>query len=442
MGVVYLADGPIGRIAVKTIHSHLADNPAFHARFQHEVQACFRVRGPHTAELVDFDVTGPMPWLATEFVDAPNLEEIIQRDGPLSGDAQFALALGLADALASLHSSGIVHRDLKPSNVLCSATGPRVIDFGIAAAVDDAGLTGTGSFIGTTAWMSPERLEGRTTNAADVYAWGALLAYAASGRPVFDDATPMQLMYIVANGRPHVDYEALDPRLRDAVAAALARSPEFRPTAQQLRDALTSARIEVPPAPPVHPVGPTKHDDWAGRSSQFPWVDPFERTHTARRVGTPDKCRTGEGRTGRPRCHDRFRLGSAAVIPERCDQFFRRSRPRVRSGPASNHRHRARSDDLGRGIAGDPGPRAFPALRPLHPLPGQHGRRGSGGVLGQCQLDRRHRVQHRGASSAAGPRSHRCDRLCRHHRGRCSPAGPSRRFAVVILQLTESLITP
>ncbi len=103
MGVVYLADGPIGRIAVKTIHSHLADNPAFHARFQHEVQACFRVRGPHTAELVDFDVTGPMPWLATEFVDAPNLEEIIQRDGPLSGDAQFALALGLADALASLH---------------------------------------------------------------------------------------------------------------------------------------------------------------------------------------------------------------------------------------------------------------------------------------------------------------------------------------------------
>ncbi len=175
-----------------------------------------------------------------------------------------------------------MHRDLKPSNVLCSATGPRVIDFGIAAAVDEAGLTGTGSFIGTTAWMSPERLEGRTTNAADVYAWGALLAYAASGRPLFDDATPMQLMYIVANGRPHVDYDALDPRLRDAVAAALARSPEFRPTAQQLRDALTGARIEVPPAPPLPPVGPTKHDDWAGRSSQFPWVDPFERTQIAR----------------------------------------------------------------------------------------------------------------------------------------------------------------
>jgi hypothetical protein len=287
MGVVYLADGPLGRIAVKTIHSHLTDNPAFHARFQHEVQACFRVRGPHTAELLDFDVTGPTPWLATEFIEAPDLEQLIKREGQLSFGAQFELALGLADALAVLHASGIIHRDLKPSNVLCSATGPRVIDFGIAAAVDDAGLTGTGSFIGTTAWMSPERLEGRTTNAADIYAWGALMAYAASGRPLFDDATPLQMMMIVANGCPHVDYDAIDPRLRDAVAAALARSPEFRPTAQQLRDALARERIEVPPAPYLEPVRPTIHDNWAGRPSQFPWVDPFAKTQTAPQVDTP-----------------------------------------------------------------------------------------------------------------------------------------------------------
>jgi serine/threonine protein kinase len=300
MGVVYLADGPMGLIAVKTIHAHLADDPSFHSRFQSEVQACFRVRGPHTAELVDFDVTAATPWLATEFVDAPDLEQLIRRDGALSGDAQYALALGLADALISLHDRGIVHRDLKPSNVLCPATGPRVIDFGIAAAVDEAGLTRTGSFVGTTAWMAPERIEGMTTPAADIYAWGALLAYAATGRPLFDDATPLQLMMMVANAQPHVDYDALDPRLRDAVASALARSPEFRPTAHQLRDLLTDPShvrpvvhnvVPCPGPAPVEFASPpvVKLDHWAGRTSQFPWVDPFAKTYSAAQIGNREK---------------------------------------------------------------------------------------------------------------------------------------------------------
>src|SRR4051794_4267971 len=119
MGVVYLADGPNGRVAIKAVRPELAADPGFRTRFHQEVQACFRVRGPFTAELVDFDTLANPPWLATEYVSAPNLEDLVKQHGPLGHDAQLALALGLAQALTTLHAAGIVHRDLKPANVLC-----------------------------------------------------------------------------------------------------------------------------------------------------------------------------------------------------------------------------------------------------------------------------------------------------------------------------------
>ena len=174
MGVVFLADGPLGMVAVKMVRSELAEDASFRTRFLRELQACFRVSGVCTVRLLDFDVAAERPWLATEFVDAPSLEELVTQSGPLGFDAQLALALGLSEALSSLHAADIVHRDLKPSNVLCPADGPKVIDFGIAAAAENSALTATSQVVGSPAWMSPERVtDGLTSPAGDVFAWGA-----------------------------------------------------------------------------------------------------------------------------------------------------------------------------------------------------------------------------------------------------------------------------
>src|SRR3954468_20852395 len=149
MGVVFLADGPLGQVAVKMVRTELAEDDQFRKRFLREVQACFLASGPYTAKLLDFDVASERAWLATEYVDARSLEDLVDETGPLDTDTQSALGLGLAHALAGLHSVGIVHRDLKPSNVLCPPGGPRVIDFGVAAAAEGVPLTETNQLVGT-----------------------------------------------------------------------------------------------------------------------------------------------------------------------------------------------------------------------------------------------------------------------------------------------------
>ncbi|MBL7499621.1 protein kinase [Frankia sp. CNm7] len=239
MGVVYLADGPFGRVAVKLIREELADDPDFRRRFQREVQACFRVGGTRTARLVDFELDAARPWLATEFVDAPSLSDHVRAHGKLAADEQLVLAAGLAEALLSIHSAGLVHRDLKPSNVLWTPHGPKVIDFGIAAAADAANLTSSGQFVGTPGWHSPEQVSGQeATGAADIFAWGALLCYAASGTAPFGSGSVEVVLHRVVTGEPSIDRELIAPELRDLVAATMARDPADRPTAADLYTAL------------------------------------------------------------------------------------------------------------------------------------------------------------------------------------------------------------
>ncbi len=176
MGVVYLGDGPLGRVAIKIIRSELADNPSFRIRFQRELQACFRVSGRHTAKLLDFDITAEPPWLAMEFLAAPTLGQHLTRHGALGEADQVRLAAGLADALVSIHAAGLIHCDLKPSNVMWTVSGPIVIDFGVAVVRDAGQLTATGTLIGTPAWLAPEQIiAGEVEVASDVFACGALV---------------------------------------------------------------------------------------------------------------------------------------------------------------------------------------------------------------------------------------------------------------------------
>ncbi|MFS2292853.1 MAG: protein kinase [Actinomadura sp.] len=167
------------------------------------------------------------PYVVTEFIDGPSLRVLVERDGPQSGPALYRLAIGTATALAAVHQAGVVHRDLKPGNVLVGPDGPRVIDFGVARSLD-ATLTATSTVIGTPSYMAPEQLAGEAVGpAADVFAWGATIAYAANGRPPFGQDTIPAVMTRIMSGRP--DLGGLTGPLRDLVAQSLHRDPAKRP---------------------------------------------------------------------------------------------------------------------------------------------------------------------------------------------------------------------
>ncbi|MEU4824632.1 MULTISPECIES: DUF4389 domain-containing protein [Actinomadura] len=235
MGTVYLAAEPDGRrVAVKVVNRELAGEPAFLARFRREVTAARRVHRFCTAPVIDAELDQDPPYIVTEYIDGPSLEKAVQSKGPLPGSDLEGLAVGVATALAAIHGAGIVHRDLKPANVLLSSTGPRVIDFGIARALDAPdGPTRTGQFVGTPSYIAPEVLRGEPVEqASDVFAWGCVVAYAGTGRAPFQGGTVAETFRRIEHEEP--DLAGLDPRLRDVVAAALGKDPRDRPTARRL----------------------------------------------------------------------------------------------------------------------------------------------------------------------------------------------------------------
>ncbi|HEY7359319.1 MAG TPA: serine/threonine-protein kinase, partial [Streptosporangiaceae bacterium] len=239
MGRVYLGRSTAGRlVAVKTIKIELADEAGFRARFAHEVAAARRVSGVFTAAVVAADPEADMPWLATAYVPAPSLSQLVAECGPLPVPAARWLAAGCAEALESIHSAGLVHRDLKPSNVLVSPDGPRVIDFGVARAAERIQLTVTRGAVGTPAYMAPEQARDtrQATVASDVFSLGATLAFAATGHAPYRGETVMDVLVRLATEPP--DLSGLPAELDGIVTSCLARSPTQRPTSAALLDQL------------------------------------------------------------------------------------------------------------------------------------------------------------------------------------------------------------
>ncbi len=238
MGVVYLGVSPDGQqVAVKVLRPELADDPEFRVRFGREVTMLTRVQGVCTVRVIEADTQAPKPFLVTEYADGPSLSEYIDARGPLDAGMLYGLATGLAEALAAIHAAGIVHRDLKPSNVLLTAGGPKVIDFGIAQALDTTSLTRTGITVGSAGFMAPEQITGRAGTAADIFTWAVTVAYAASGHSPFGTGAADAVLYRIMHAAP--DISAVPPGLHPLVEAALAKEPHARPTARQLLTELT-----------------------------------------------------------------------------------------------------------------------------------------------------------------------------------------------------------
>ena len=242
MGVVYLAETRDGQpVAVKVLRPELADNPEFRTRFGREVTALTRIQGMCTVRVIEADTEAPKPFLVTEYADGPSLSEYVDAYGPLDPQMLYGLATGLAEALTAIHAAGIVHRDLKPSNVLLTAAGPKVIDFGIAQALDTTSLTRTGITVGSAGFMAPEQITGRAGTAADIFTWAVTVAFAAGGKAPFGTGPSDAIMYRIMHAAP--DISAAPPGLRPLVEAALAKDPQARPTAPQLLAELTNAQL-------------------------------------------------------------------------------------------------------------------------------------------------------------------------------------------------------
>ncbi|MFJ9027486.1 serine/threonine-protein kinase [Streptomyces sp. NPDC102274] len=258
MGQVYLARSDRGRtVAVKLVHQELAEQEQFRSRFRQEVAAARRVGGTWTAPVLDADTEAPVPWVATGYVAGPSLHMVVSGrpggsalpadgagggHGPLPERSVRILASGLAHALQDIHGAGLIHRDLKPSNVLVTIDGPRVIDFGIARALETVAdevtgesLTRTGTLIGSPGFMAPEQVRGdRVTAACDVFCLGSVLAYAATGRPPFGaaDTSVHALMFRIAQEEP--DLTGLPEVLAELVRGCLEKDPAARPTTRDV----------------------------------------------------------------------------------------------------------------------------------------------------------------------------------------------------------------
>ncbi|MEU7280844.1 serine/threonine-protein kinase [Streptomyces sp. NPDC045431] len=237
MGKVYLAGDQSGRpAAVKVLRPELAHDRNLAQRFVREAHTARAVTSKGVARVLAAQVEGGRPWIATEFLAGPTLDQAVTAYGPLGEDAVRALAAALARTLQDVHAAGLVHRDVKPSNIVLTADGPRLIDFGIARPEHGLTLTTTGQIPVTPGYGAPEQVLGqRVTPAADVFSLGAVLVFAASGRPAYDGPYVAAVQYAVVHGQP--DLGGLPPRLQQLVGPCLLKDAAFRPSPEGIAKA-------------------------------------------------------------------------------------------------------------------------------------------------------------------------------------------------------------
>ncbi|NJP90736.1 serine/threonine protein kinase [Nonomuraea sp. FMUSA5-5] len=298
-GIVYLATGPEGtQVALKLLRADLAGDAGASERFVREVALARRVAPFCTAQVVGTGLFGGRPYIVSEYIEGPTLADVVREQGPRSGTTLHRLAVGTVTALVAIHQAGIVHRDFKPSNVVLAPDGPRVIDFGIAKALDIAS-TLTGSVIGTPSYMAPEQLsESGPGEKSDLFAWACTLVFAASGQPPFGQDSVPAVVNRIMHAEP--DTACLtDPALRALVNDCLAKDPARRPSASEaLMRLLGRATSADAPGrrPPGDPEGPT--DVTGRRPVEEPPGAPEPAAPTGSPAGSPTGSATGLLRQG------------------------------------------------------------------------------------------------------------------------------------------------
>jgi serine/threonine protein kinase len=203
-------------------------------RVLREARAAARLVVPNVVQVYDVIEDDSSAYLIMELVDAPNLNTLVRRGGPLAVEKVAAFGLQILDALEAAHRVGIVHRDVKPSNVLIDKDTPRLTDFGIARLGDDPGLTSTGVVMGTPAYIAPEHARGEVVGPAmDLYGLGATLYYAVEGEPPFGSKGTLSTVMAVVSSPPRPMTRA--GALTDLLTELLAKDPGARPGPDEIR---------------------------------------------------------------------------------------------------------------------------------------------------------------------------------------------------------------
>ncbi len=236
MGIVYLAYDPkLDReVALKVVAEHLAQDPAFRARFAQEAKAAARVEHPSVVAIYQAGEKNDIPFLAMRLVRGRELSEILAERGSYGIDAAIALLRPIAAGLDAAHAANIVHRDVKPANILVPDDGsdPVLVDFGIGRVMQGTRATQTGSWVGTVDYVSPEQIRGGDVDGrADQYALGCVLYEMVVGEPPFRREDTIQSLFAHANDAPPliVTGDAVaDARLNEVVTRALAKDPAVR----------------------------------------------------------------------------------------------------------------------------------------------------------------------------------------------------------------------
>jgi serine/threonine protein kinase len=233
MGIVYMGTNGTRAAAIKIVRDFLLEDPSSRTRLAREVTSLKKVKSKYVAEIVGADIDANPAWIATNYVDGPSLKTLVENEGPLSELQWFELATGLMSGLAGVHSVGVIHRDVKPSNVLMSATGPRLIDFGISFSSDATALTRTGMVAGTPTWFAPEQFQNtKITTAVDNFAAGSILFFAATGTSPWgnEDTSVANTMNQILNKDP--DLKLLTENQRIIIGQLLDKNPKNRISAQ------------------------------------------------------------------------------------------------------------------------------------------------------------------------------------------------------------------
>jgi serine/threonine protein kinase len=237
MGVVFYAEQKTKRVALKVVRNSFLDSPELKSRLEREVELMSQINSNRVAKVIDSGTDDAFAWVATEYINGPDLKEKVLSDGPLSRDEWFELAKGLLEALVAVHATGVIHRDIKPSNILLSDSGPKLIDFGIAQVSDATSLTATGVVAGSPAWLSPEQIHGdEITAATDIFSAGSVLVFAANGKSPWGDTTSTKTPVVfnrISNEKP--DLESLSFHQKKIVEPMLVKNLKSR---SQAKDSL------------------------------------------------------------------------------------------------------------------------------------------------------------------------------------------------------------
>ena len=254
MGIVYRASDLVLRrtVAVKVLSAALVEDDSTHvARFEREARAAAALAHPAVVAVYDTGADEATRFIVMEWVSGRSLATILHDRGPFEPAAAIEIAATVADALAAAHAAGIVHRDVKPANVMVAEDGAvKVLDFGIARALDATGLTHASSVLGSAPYMAPEQARGEPADErSDIYSLGCLLYALLTGHPPFKgELAAVVHQHVHLDPRPlREENRRVSPTLEALVMAMLAKSPQERPqSAALVRDRLQAALASSP----------------------------------------------------------------------------------------------------------------------------------------------------------------------------------------------------